>query len=296
MRLEGFKNDVSIDTHTKHANVLVVEFDRVRSGWEQWILLRSDAHQDNIHARRDIEERHLDLALERNAIILDFGDLFCAMQGRGDPRSSYDSLRPEHKRDDYINALVETAASRYGKYARNWLLLGKGNHETAVIKNRNFDLTSALAATLNTKNKGACVSPGGYGGWVRFLFTVHKTRRTSINLKYHHGWGGGGPVTRGVIDTNRQGVYQPDAHVVVNGHVHENYILPIARERLSMQGVISQDVCWFVRTPTYKDEYGDGSGGFHIEKGRGPKVLGCVWGRFYYEADQVNMEFTSMVQ
>ncbi len=29
--------------------------------------------------------------------------------------------------------------------------------------------------------------------------------------------------------------------------------------------------------PTYKNDYGDGSNGFHIEKGRPPKPMGCAW-------------------
>ena len=37
----------------------------------------------------------------------------------------------------------------------------------------------------------------------------------------------------------------------------------------------------YIRTGTYKDEYGEGAGGFHIERGRPPKPLGAVWLRFY---------------
>lgn len=295
MRLEAFKNHIEIEPSTHHPNVITVVFDRVKAGWEQWILLRGDAHQDNKHCLQKIEEQHLDLAIERNAPIFDVGDLFCAMQGRGDPRSDYDSLRPEHKTANYIGALVETAAHRYKKYAPYWALLGKGNHESAVLKNKNYDLTSGLATLMN-KEKGAFVTVGGYGGWVRFMFRVHQTRRTSLNMKYHHGSGGGGPVTKGVIDTNRQSVYLPDAAIVVNGHVHENYVVAQPRERLSESGVIHRDYMWFVRTPTYKDEYGDGSGGFHIEKGRGPKPIGCVWGRFYYDRDRVRSEFIAMLE
>jgi len=258
-------------------------------------MFRSDAHQDNLHCVRTVEEKHLELALERNALIIDNGDLFCAMQGRGDPRSDYDSLRPEHKRADYLNALVETAAKRYEKYAPIWLMLGRGNHETAVLKNKNFDLTSALAVMMNQATHAA-VQVGGYGGWIKFQFRIQKTVQTSINLKYFHGAGGGGPVTRGVIDTNRQSVYLPDAHIVLNGHTHDNYVLPITRELINSAGTISHDYLWHIRTPSYKDEYGSGEGGFHIERGRPPKPIGCVWGRFYFDGGQIRMDFTPMVE
>ena len=294
-RLAAFKNSICTEPSTRYGNVLTVRMDQIRTGWEQWFLLRSDAHQDNIHCVREAEEKHLNLALERNAMIFDWGDLFCAMQGRGDRRRDYDSLRPEHKRTDYLNALIETSAQRYSKYAQNWAVMARGNHETGVLKNTNFDLTSALVSSLN-KEKDAAIQVGGYGGWVRFLFVMQKTRRMSLNLKYFHGAGGGGPVTRGVIDTNRQAVFLPDADMVVNGHTHDSYVLPIARERISEQGVISHDYQWFIRTPSYKDEYGDGAGGFHIERGRAPKPIGCVWGRFYYDDSVIRVDFTPMLE
>lgn len=293
MRLESFRNPVEIHAGKHHPNVTEIHFDKVREGWRQTIMLRGDAHYDNIHSLWDAEIKHLDMAREMNAGIIDVGDLFCAMQGRGDPRANYDSLRPEHKRQDYLNALVEGAETRYLPYADLWWLLIPGNHETAVLKNHNFDLTSALVSRLNSGAPGAGVMRGGYGGWVRFSFTIQKTVRTSINLKYHHGSGGGGPVTRGTIDTARQAVYLPDADICVNGHVHESVILAVPRERFNKAGTIGRDYLTFVRTPTYKDEYGDGSGGFHIEKGRGPKPIGCVFGEFYFEAGQIRSRFWS---
>ena len=60
-------------------NVVTVRFKKVSKGWEQWVLLRSDAHHDNIHCNRDLETAHLKKAKERGALIIDAGDLFCAM-------------------------------------------------------------------------------------------------------------------------------------------------------------------------------------------------------------------------
>ena len=59
-----------------------VTFEVPRSGWEQWFLLSSDRHHDNAHTNWAMETRHLDEAVQKNAGILDFGDLFCAMQGK----------------------------------------------------------------------------------------------------------------------------------------------------------------------------------------------------------------------
>ena len=101
--------------------------------------------------------------------------------------------------------------------------------------------------------------------------------RTSLRVKYFHGAGGEAPVTRGVIQTARQAVYLPDANVVLNGHNHQQYIIPIARERLSNKGVHYSDIQHHVRIPGYKQDYGDGSKGWNVERGGVPKPIGAVW-------------------
>ena len=263
-------------------NVLSIHIDDVSAGWEQWVLLSADRHHDNVYCDRALEKRHLEQAKERDAIILDFGDLFCAMQGKYDPRSSMDDIRAEDVGENYLDRIVTHAARDYAPYAKNWYLMGQGNHCTNIRKRHGTDLISNLVHRMNADHGGNC-RVGGYGGWVRFLFTAQKTRRSSIKLKYHHGAGGGGPVTRGVIQTNRQAVYLPDADIVVNGHTHDMWYVPIARERLSDGGKVYQDLVHFIRTPGYKDEYANGAGGFHVEKWGAPKPIGAVWLRLYYD-------------
>jgi len=271
--------------------VLTVRFSGVNKGWEQWLLLSSDRHHDNTYCRRDLENAHLEQAREREALIIDCGDLFCAMQGKYDPRSNMDDIRPEDVGVDYLDRIVAHAAEDYGPYAENWLLIGKGNHESGILKRHHTDLISSLAHRLNS-DYGARVHVGGYGGWVRLMFRIQKTVRTSVRIKYHHGAGGGGPVTRGTIQTNRQAVYLPDAEICVNGHTHDSWILPIARERLSDMGKISRDLIWFVRTPGYKDEYADGSKGYHVERWAPPKPLGACWVRLFYRDSGIGIDAT----
>ena len=55
-------------------HVLDIEMD-YKKGWEQWFLLSSDRHWDNPHSDWALQKEHLDLARERNAKVLDFGDL-----------------------------------------------------------------------------------------------------------------------------------------------------------------------------------------------------------------------------
>lgn len=273
--------------------MLIVTFEDVRKGWEQWVLLRSDAHHDNTNCNRKLEKQHLDKAAERGALICDFGDLFCAMQGKYDPRSSMDDIRPEDVGADYLDRIVRHAAEDYAAYKDNWLVIGTGNHETNIRNRHGTDISNNLVYQL--RSIGSNVRLGGYGGWVRFLFHIHKTKRSSINLKYHHGSGGGGEVTKGVIQTNRQAVYQPDANIIVNGHTHDGWYFPLARERLSEKGHVGRDILHFVRVPGYKDSYGSGAAGWDNEKWHAPKPLGCAWIRFWWDGASTGSQIESEI-
>ena len=96
----------------------------------------------------------------------------------------------------------------------------------------------------------------------------------TIRVKYFHGAGGEAPVTRGAIQTNRQAVYLPDADLVINGHSHNAYWIPITRERLSNKGAHYFDTQHHVRTPGYMQSYGDGSTGWEVTRGGVPKPMG----------------------
>lgn len=258
-------------------------------------MLSADHHHDNIDCDRKLLRQHLELAKQRKALIFVFGDLFCAMQGKYDPRASMDSIRPEDVADNYLDKIVQHAAEFYAPFSKQFCVIGMGNHESNIIKRHHTSLISNLVHRLNSDHRGK-VFTGGYGGWVRFMFTIQKTRRTSRLMKYHHGSGGGGPVTRGTIQSARQAVYLPDADIVVNGHTHDAWVLPIARERLSRSGKVSRDLVHYVRTPGYKDGYGTGEKGFEVEKWMPPKPLGAIWLRFYYQEKRgIELELTPAV-
>jgi hypothetical protein len=275
-------------------NVLIVRFTGISAGWEQWVLLSADRHHDNVYCDRDLERRHLEQVKERGGFVIDAGDLFCAMQGKWDPRSNMDDIRPEDVGQDYLDRIAKHAAEFYGPYADRFLVIGKGNHETSVLNRHGVDLTSNLVHRMNSEHGGQ-VAIGGYGGWVRFQFERHGTGRMSKNLKYFHGAGGGGPVTRGVIQTNRQAVYLPDADIVLNGHTHDSWLLSRGRERLTQQGRVKKDLIHFVRTPGYKDEYADGFSGFHVERWGDPRPIGAVWLRFFYHDRDIELELTQAI-
>jgi len=249
--------------------------ENIPEDWEKKIYLFSDVHFDSMYCQRDIYTKHLESAKKEDAWILDAGDLFDAMQGRFDPRRNMDDLRPEYRRADYYDYVVGDVASFLTPYADNFVMLGMGNHELGVLKNVNSNLTDRLASKLREqKSQVVC---GGFKGWVRILVRRDNIPSGSVVIRFSHSGGGGNaPVTRGVIDTNRQAVYLPDANIVWNGHNHHGWIVPIARERISNKGVIYSDLAWYVRTPGYKAEYLNSSNGFEAQRAGGPRPLGCV--------------------
>lgn len=274
---------------TTGRNVVTVRMDgKCGSRWR--FLLRSDAHHDNPKCDWKLEKKHLDEAKATGAGIIDAGDLFCAMQGKWDKRADKSAIRPEHNKTDYLDALVKTAADFYAPYSANIIVLGEGNHESAIRKRHETDLTGRLAERINERT-GSFIQRGGYGGWVRFMFARSKWRTSRI-LHYFHGTGGGGPVTRGVIQTNRLAVFNPDADIVLTGHTHDQWIVPIARQRLSDAGVPYHDEQIHVRTPGYKDSWSDGYGGWEVERMLAPKPKGAAWLTFTMHADGVETDVT----
>lgn len=261
-----------------------------------WCLLRSDAHHDNPHSDNNLELKHLKQAVERDAFILDNGDAFCAMQGKGDPRASKDDIKEVHKKGSYLDSLVTTYADFLECYADRILVMGKGNHETAVLKHRETDLTQRLVDLLNGRT-GSKIQCGQIANWIGIrVYTRDKRNRKikrtkTIWIYMFHGAGGGGPVTKGVIGANRMGVTHPDANIVATGHTHDHWFFTNARSRITFDGTEYIDEQLHIKIPTYKNEYGVKDSGFHMEKGRPPKPLGAVWLRFHVDTNTKNNNF-----
>jgi predicted phosphodiesterase len=244
------------------------------SKWERWYLLRSDAHHDNAHCVKELEKEHLDEAKSKNAIICDFGDLFCVMQGKYDPRKDARQLsEDQHGREDYLNSILESAYKFYKPYKDNFLMLSPGNHETNITKRCGVDLTKLLAKELDAYSQT-------YSGWIKFAFNRGKFT-VSKNLWYHHGYGGGGIMSFGTLNTRRQASYLPDADIMVSGHTHDSYYLEMGREKLNQHGRITRSTLTSIRCPGYKDETSCKEG-WATERGHAPKPLGAWWLKFRY--------------
>ena len=242
------------------------------------VLLISDIHWDNPKCNRDLLKRHLDQAVALGADILFNGDTFCLMQGAYDPRKNKSDIRPEHNKANYLDAVVNDAIEWFSPYASHIKVIGYGNHETNILKRQETDVIDRFVFGLNSKN-GTNVQVGGYGGWIVYTFSRSEARTANVSykIKYFHGSGGGGPVTKGTIQFNRMSTMVEGADMIWMGHVHEDHELSYTIERLSAQHKVHLKEILMVRTPTYKEEYNEGKGGWHVERGAPPKALGGRW-------------------
>lgn len=260
-----------------------ITFDSLPNGQEIKVLLQTDEHWDNAHCDRALLTRHHQEAVAQNIPILKFGDVFCAMQGKWDKRADQNQLRPEHRGNHYLDRLVDTAGEYYSRFANNIAIVCPGNHETSILNHHQTNLTERLLVKLREK----CKIPhmGSYCGFVQFRFRTRGLDYHSVTLCYHHGYGGGGEVTRGLIDQSRTRS-QYDADIFISGHIHrrnsdENIIISC-----NNAGRIIRRQQVFIRSSTYKDEWS--GNGWHEERGRAARPKGGWWLKFVMRTSRIN--------
>ena len=272
-----------------YRDIYKLEFtDDLKAGDKRYVLLTSDWHYDHALCDRSLLYRHLEKARELNAPVFVIGDMNCLMQGRDDKRRSMKALRDDLANDEYTDSVIDTTLQGISSYGDQFALMSLGNHETAFRKIHGVNVTKHIVRGLN--EKGSQVVLGDYGGYVKIVLNCQKTKQKSFMYRFFHGSGGGGPVTKGVIQTNRHAAFMHSADIVHTGHIHDAWVMPITREVCTNTGKIGLSTQWHISSPTYKDEYGKGEGGWHIERGAPPKPLGCVWLEFEVGGNDVGIK------
>ena len=180
----------------------------------------SDVHFGNVAA--DIKQFKKDLkeAKEREARILMIGDLFDSIYSK-DPRHTPSILIPELQgRDDPIDFAIDLLTDILKPYADLIDGIGYGNHEESFIRYNATHPTKRLIHELELST-GAEISDLGYSGYVLYDLYKNNKKRNHFNILYHHGSGGGAPVTKGMININRkQTAWVYDLYIF--GHKHRN--------------------------------------------------------------------------
>jgi hypothetical protein len=135
------------------------------------------------------------------------------------------------------------------------------------------------------------VAHGGYWGYVRFRI-IYANRPIIKDLFWHHGYGGGGEVTRGLMDNSRtRGQYLAD--IYCSGHIHRLNVDENSLTTLNQQGDIQVREQIFLRSSTYKDETEDDL--YHTSRGRAARPLGGWWLNFQVQShnDRADLIVTS---
>lgn len=261
--------------HAPNVHERVFRFDAGEENRVVKIAMLSDIHWDNPKCDWKILKNHLEYCKENNIRIHINGDFFCLMQGRGDFRGSKDDIRPEHNNGKYLQSVVDTAVEWWKPYGHLIDVIGYGNHETGVIKFKEYDPLQGFIDLFNAKH-GFNVKKGGYGGWYNIRMFAGKSRTKVANyaIKYFHGSGGGGVVTRGEINLTRALAMYENFDCFTMGHIHENKETWVSQEGLNSKKCITLNDKLLMVTGCYKEEYGTGSKGWHVERGAPPKVVG----------------------
>ena len=254
----------------------------LKRGDTQHFLFISDIHYDSVKCDRDLLHRHLEEAKSLNASVFVFGDLFDLMQGRFDPRGNYAELRPEYKTCTYVDEVIQDVGEKLSKYADVIKFISKGNHETNIEKRMMVSPIDRVAQILN--EKGGHVEVGGYAGWL--CVTAHRngSSRRRFNVHYHHGYGGGAKRSKGILGADIDQKDFPDADLIVRGHDHQKWHLPITVDRINQHYNLEQRTVHHLRLGSYK-KLGDRYAGWAVEKNFSTPRLGGWWASLQERAD-----------
>ena len=241
---------------------------------KQWFLFISDVHFDASKCDRDLLDKHMRQARDKGAAIFVFGDWFDLMQGKWDPRGNYSDLRPEYKSMNYLDAVIDDTIEYLTKYKDNICFLGRGNHETNIEKRMHTSPLDRVCAVLNERG-GKC-HVGGYSGWLLFCERKDDRARTASKVHYHHGYGGNAPRSKGVLRVDLDQAQFPDAQVLLRGHTHQKWYVPVTVDRVSSTGNAYQQTSHHVQMGSYK-LLGDRFAGWAVEKGFNTPRMGGWW-------------------
>jgi len=238
-------------------------------------------------------------AVDGNIPILGNGDNTDVMDSKKDPRREVMAMRDELRQvaqrqwietggdpDHYIpigaipylDAVELEFAEAHAPFGRHMVMLGDGNHETAMNRHNDIDIGERCAAHIRRLAPGSRLARGGYSGWVKFKFTIHGSQM-SLLLHYYHGCGTGGQVSNGEILLARLFEYNPMADIIWVGHIHEEKASTRTAWRVSptLKGGPKSWERLGIITPGYKTR-GDGHEGFLTQKGSNkPKPVGAAW-------------------
>lgn len=203
-----------------HSQVLYQDYSEVK---EFNYFFCSDLHFGSKGQDIQALEKDFKKARERNCKIFINGDVFDLILS-GD-RKRYSPSSDKYNSDNNINLHINEAFDFLSPYADLIVLIGTGNHCTAVQKFHQMDVIQQLIWSLNTKHN-TNIKHGQYSGFV--LLRYHWGENGQVRTRkiyYNHGQGGAAEVTKGTIGISRH-MLTKNADIYHFGHVHQKVLLP----------------------------------------------------------------------
>ena len=252
---------------------------------EQVFYFCSDIHFGSPNSDVKLFKEELKQAKERKARILIIGDLFDAIYPLGDPRYNPSSLIEELQgRDDAPLKAVMLMSEILKPYQEHIDLISMGNHEAILLKHTGNHLIKMLLMLLN-QDRQHKILYGGYTGYIGYRFKRYKATKI-LSILYHHGSGGGAPVTKGLIDVNRKQTNW-DYDIFIFGHKHNAWgirgvrISPVYPNSRSKTGYIKATDIRAIQIGNFYKNYNkdnsDGVPSYEEIKQHAPKPLGGVF-------------------
>ena len=240
------------------------------------IFFVGDLHLDSAYADRGALRYALDQAVAADAPIVILGDVFDAMQSRGDRRASKDALITRYGRNDYLNAMLEDAIEFLRPYARHvWIML-HGNHDADITKYHEVDLIRLLAHELN--REGADIATPGYQTHVALKLRPSTSKFAHVVWGFvTHGHGGGAVMTGGVLNASRRAMWLPQPDFVISGHLHRDFgNFPTGQLRVTQGGRVYKFSVRHAQCGAWKNE-SPSAANWANQKGMHPVPVGPAY-------------------
>ena len=248
------------------------------------IRFLSDLHLDSPYTDLKKLKKLFDDAQKNQYKIVIIGDLLDVMGGKYDRRTTKGDIKPEHNTDNYINSVCESAADFLAPYIDDILLITAGNHEREIDKRMECYLLEFIDLYLHKKTGKSINWTQDYAGYIR----LHGKRKNAgescpTTIFYNHGKDGNATMSFGVLNVKRNAAVI-DADIIVMGHIHKNFSLPLNRLYLTNRGVIKVKEQLHLQLGTSKES--KGTDYFGARKGFDPASTSFYDVDFYLKANE----------
>ena len=240
------------------------------------LALMSDLHIGSLHTDYKLIEKELKRAESEDALIAINGDVFDAILPGDRKRYRANNLHPRmySAGDDMIGESIRWAYEILSPYADRILMIGDGNHDDSVARFHHIEPVKHLCILL-AKESGKPINYGGYHGFIHIRMDQNGLGKKygHFVIHYHHGAGGGAPVTKGAITFCRAQMCLEGVDAIWRGHTHNKQAgrdAKIVYNTLKVKPenrVCHKDVLT-VRTGAYMDTYTGTTPSHLLEHGR----------------------------